>query len=258
MIGKIHNPLFNQSKLLLNKMDLRIKFNRHDPRFSLMSLPDNVNYTITIDEAILYVLHKTVSDSVRESHELGLLKSNAKYPIRTSEMKFFTKSQGHEDLSEPNLYTGILPRRVVIGLVSSRAFNGSYHHNPLNFKSCNLKSIQLRRNGVPLPFEDLEVDFETGNVMRGYLSLFQGSGRLFKDHGIDLTPHDYINSGNALYVFNLSQDGEDGNMSLLQEGTLSLQLKLSAALAESVTIVVYLEKEGLIEIDQDRNVTYET
>lgn len=258
MAGKIHNPLFNQSKLLFSKMDLRLKFNRHDPRFSLMAFGANTNYSISIDEAVLYVCHKTVSPSVRESHELGLLKSNAKYPVRASEMKFFTKSQGHADLSEPNLCTGILPRRIVVGLVRSEGFNGSNHYNPLDFAGHGLRSIQLRRNGVPLPFDEIEVDYETPNVVLGYLTLFQGSNRLFRDHGISLNMEDYIASGCSLYVFDLSQDGHDGNLSLLQEGTVSLQIKLRQALQYSVTIVVYLEKDGLIEIDKDRNITYET
>ena len=257
MVGRIHNPLFSQEKLILSKMDVRLKFNRHDPKFCLMAYTEAQNYSIAIDEAVMYVCHKTVSASVRESHEMGLLKSNAKYPLRVSEMKFFTKAAGHADLSEPNLCSGVLPRRVVVGLVSSNGFNGSNHHNPLDFASHGLRSIQLRRNGIPLPFEELEVNFDSSNVVLGYLSLFQGCGRLFSDHGNSITIDDYIASGCSLYVFDLSQDGHDGNLSLLQEGTVSLQIKLQRALTFSVTIIVYMEKSGLIEIDKDRNVTYE-
>ena len=258
MVGKIHSSLFSQQKLILNKMDIRLKFNRHDPKFSLMALPDMANYTIAIDEAVLFVSHKTISPSVREAHENGLLKSPAKYPVRTSHMKFFTKPAGHADLSEPNLCAGILPRRVVIGLVRSEGFNGSHHYNPLDFGTHHLRSIQLRRNGVPLPFEEIEVNYERNNVVQGYLSLFQGTNRLFRDNAISLSLQDYTRSGNSLYVFDLSQDGQDSNLSLLQEGIISLQIKLAQSLQYSVTIVVYLEKEGLIEVNRDRNVSFET
>lgn len=257
MVGKIHSPIFAQHKLLLNKMDIRLKFNRHDPKFSLIALPQNQVYSIHIEQAKLKVAHKRIADSVRESHELGLLKSNAKYPLRCSDVKFFTKSQGHADLSEPNLVTGVLPRRVVIGLVHSSAFNGSNHYNPLAFESFDLRSIQLRKNGVPLPVDELEMSYDDDSIVSGYISLFQGTGRLFKDHGLGVSLHDYVNSGTCLYVFDISQDGCDGNLSLLQEGTLSLQIKLGTPLNESATIVVYLEREGLMEIDKDRNVTVE-
>ena len=258
MVGKIHNPLFNQPKLLLNKTDLRIKFNRVDPKFCLMAFSADASYSIAIDDAVLYICHKTIAPSVRESHALGLLQSNAKYPVRTSDLKFFTKPQGNADLSEPNLYTGVHPRRVVIGLVRSAGFNGSNHYNPFDFATHELRSIQLRRNGTPLPFEEIEVDFANRNVVQAYLTLFQGTSRLFRDHGIGISVDDYIASGNSLYVFDLSQDGHDGNLSLLQEGTTSLHIKLTRALNYSVTIIVYMERDGLVEIDKDRNIVYES
>ena len=93
------------------------------------------------------------------------------------------------------------------------------------------------------------MDFEANNVVQGYVSLLQGTNRLFRDNGISVGLLDYTRSGNSFYVFDLSQDGQDGNLSLLQEGTVSLNIKLEEALQYSVTIVVYIEKEGLVEID---------
>lgn len=257
MFTRIHHCLFNQPKLLLSKMDLRLKFHRHDPKFSLMSASADDTYRIHIDRAVLKVCHKRVVASVRESHETALLKSTAKYPVRTSDVKFFTKPAGSADLSEPNLHTGILPRRVVIGLVSSIAFNGSYASSPFNFAPHDLSTIQLRRNGIALPFEELDMNFGENKILPGYMSLFQSMGRMFHDHNIDISMEDYNSSGLALYVFDLSQDGADCNLSLLQEGKLSLHIKLRTALPRSATIVVYMEKEGLIEVDKDRNVIFE-
>ena len=257
MIGRIHHCLFNQQKLLLNKTDLRLKFHRHDPKFCLMALNSDTDYSVVIDSAVLNVCHKRVSASVREAHELALQKTPAKYPVRLSELKFYTKPSGFSDLSEANLYTGVLPRRVVVGLVSSRAFNGSYEENPLNFQAYSLNTIQLRKNGFSLPFEDIKMNFADKEILPGYLSLFQGMGRLFSDQNAGITWKDYMKSGQTLYVFDISQDSTESNLSLLQEGKLSLHIKLDTGLAESCTLIVYLEKEGLIEIDKDRNVTIE-
>ena len=63
MITPIHHCLFNQPKLLLGKMDVRMKFHRHDPKFALMSRVENVNYTIQIDKAVLMVCHKRIAAS---------------------------------------------------------------------------------------------------------------------------------------------------------------------------------------------------
>ena len=258
MIGRIHSPLFTQQKLLLNKVDLRVKFNRHDPKFCLMALKTDQNYSITVDQAILNICHKTVSPSVREAHEIGLMKTNAKYPLKHSDVKFFTKAQGHADLSEPNLCSGILPRKVIVGLVRSTGFNGNHHYNPLNFATHDVESIQVRRNGIALPFDEMKLDFPNLRAINGYVSLFQGCGGMFRDHGIGISIDDYISSGNTLYIFDLSQDGHDSNLSLLNEGTISLQIKLRGAATYSLTIIVYMERDGLIEIDSDRNVTIES
>jgi len=260
MITPIHHCLFNQPKLLLSKVDMRLKFHRHDPKFCLMSPTEDVNYRIAIDKAVLMVCHKRIAASVREAHEKALLKSPAKYSVRTSDIRFFTKAAGSADLSEPNVHSGILPRRVVVGLVASAAFNGSYHHNPFNFAPFSLMSIQLRRNGVSIPYDELEMNFEQGHILPGYNSLFQGMGRLFSDHNIHITLEDYKSSGFALYVFDLTQNGSSGdcNLSLLQEGKLSLHIKLDAPLPHSATVLVYMEREGLIEIDRERNVTFES
>ena len=257
LLGRIHNEIFNQPKLLLNKTELRMKFHRHAPEFSLMALKTNLRYNIAIDTAVMYIAHKKIASSVREAHEMALIKQSAKYPVRNVNLKYFTKATGSSDLSEPNLHTGELPRRVVIGLVSSVAFNGHLGQNPLNFKCYDVESIQLRKNGTPLPFEQLEMDY--GHEMMGlaYLAMVQGTGRLFKDIKTDITPEDFRTGGCALYVFDISQDGSESNASLIEEGKLSLSIKLNKALEETTIIIAYLEKEGIIEIDGSRNVTYE-
>lgn len=258
LIGRIHNELFTQSKLLLNKTDLRIKFHRHPCEFSLMAFKKTERYSIVIETAVLHIQHKKIASSVREAHELALAKDQkAKYPVRSVSMKFFTKGVGISDLSEPNLHTGELPRRVVIGIVSSAAFNGDFNRNPLNFQPYALQSIQLRKNGTPLPFEELEADFANENCGLAYLSLTQGTGRLFKDIKIGITPEDFRTGGCTLYVFDISQDSSENNASLIEEGKLSLSIKLKTPLNETAVIIAYLEKEGIIEIDKDRNVTYE-
>jgi len=257
LAGRIHNEIFSQGKLLLNKTELRMKFHRHAPEFSLMSLKADARYNIVIDSAVMHIAHKRIASSVREAHEMALIKQPAKYPVRSVTMKFFTKGLGTSDLSEPNLHTGELPRRVVIGLVSSAAFNGSLAANPINFQSYDLETIQLRKNGTPLPFEQLEMNYEAEMIALPYLALVQGTGRLYKDIKTGITPEDFRIGGCALYVFDISQDGSESNASLIQEGKLSISIKLKKALEETVVIIAYLEREGIIEIDASRNVTYE-
>ena len=51
-----------------------------------------------------------------------------------------------------------------------------------------------------------------------------------------------FNSGYALYAFDLSADlGEDDHFSLVRQGSVRLALKFAAALAATVSVVVYAE-----------------
>ena len=257
-LGRLHSEIFSQGKLLLNKVEMNIKLQRADQKFSLMAFDDTSRYNITIDKAVLYAAHKTISDSVREAHEMALLTRNAKYPMRKIQMKFFTRGAQRSDLSEPNLVNGILPRRIVFGLVDSSGFNGSLHHNPFNFQHFEVRHIILRKNGQPVPFQDIDLDFENDHFFEGYLSLLHGTGRLFKNINQGIQPLKDFKNGYAIYAFDLTPDHSDsGNFNLIQEGNISLDIKLNKPHNTGITIVCYLEYDSVLEIDKDRNIYYE-
>ena len=257
-ISRIHNSLFQQQKLILSKVPIYLKFHRNNMDFVLMSkLPDHP-YKVIIDTAILYVCVKKIAPHVRVAHEERLLNSNAKYPLRKVEMKFFTRAAGRADLSEQNLVNGILPQRVIMGMVLTEAFNGSRHKSPFNFQSFGISSLVLRKNGIAVPFDKMDFDFENDEYMMGYFSLLQSVGMWgseSKNNGITPT-RDYKN-GYTLFGFNLSPDESLGdNLNLIKEGHLSFDLRLKTGHAESITIICYLEYDTILEIDKDRNVLY--
>jgi hypothetical protein len=166
MFGQIHTELFSQPKLIPGKYELRIKFHRNSPEFALMALDNTKRYSIAIDDAAVYFCVKKIAPEVREAHELTLNTKNFKYPVRKILMKFLTRSLGQMDINEPNLYKGTLPRRIVIGLVDSEAMNGSLHKNPFNFKHFDVRSIELRKNGHQLPFEQIDVITLTKDIYK--------------------------------------------------------------------------------------------
>ena len=255
--GRIHSELFNQSKLLPGGNELRVKLQRNDPSFSLMCKTNDNDFIISTDTAILMVRHCQISPHIIESHTKALQTRNLKFPINKVEVKFFTKGSGRSDLSEPNLVTGVLPIRVIIGLVRSDAFNGDKTKNPFNFQHFNASSIILRKNGNAIPLEEIDLDFENNCYLQGYMSLVQATGKLFQDQGFSITPEQYKN-GYVLYGFDLTPDLTPCNsFNLLQEGTLSLEIKLKSNTNVSVTTVVYLEYQNLLEIDSEGNIINE-
>ena len=76
----------------------------------------------------------------------------------------------------------------------------------------------------------IQPNYELDQYIRGYNSLFAGTGKLCKDEGLYIDRGDYAN-GYALYAFDLTADlGEDDHFSLLRQGSVRLALKFAVAL----------------------------
>ena len=251
--GKIHTDIFAQNKMLPGRNEFRIKFHRNDPSFCLMAVDANENYQITTDEMVLKMKHCEIAPHIRESHAKALISRRIKYPMTKVEMKFFTRGSGRNDLSEPNLVNGTLPKRIIIGLVRSDAFNGNLTKNPFNFNHFNVQNIVLRKNGTPMPFEEISLDYANDCYLQGYMSLIVATGKLYEDQGFSIPPYQYP-SGYALYAFDLSDSTKCNTVDLIQEGKLSLEIKLSEATTESVTTVCYLEYNSILELDNEGNI----
>ena len=252
--GRVHSEIFNQNKMLPGGTELRVKFQRNDPSFCLISKSPTATYTISVDTAILMVRHCKIAPHIRESHIKALQQRNIKYPVSKVHVKFFTRGSGRSDLSEPNLVSGVLPNRVIVGLVRSDSFNGLKTGNPFNFKHFSAQNIVLRKNGTPIPVEEIDLDFENNIFYQGYMSLIQGTGNLYVDHSFGINPKQFKN-GYTLYGFDLTPDlGPCNTFNLLQEGKLSLDIKLKTATTVSVTTVAFLEYDSIIELDKEGNI----
>lgn len=257
-IGRIHSEIFSQDKLLMGNVDLSIKFHRADQKFCLMARAADARYTISIDKALLYVCQKRISPSIREAHQLALQSKNIKYPVRKVLMKFFTRSANRSDISEPNLVNGVLPRKIVFTLVDSEGFSGSLTKNPLNLEHFDLSSIALRKNGENIPFQEIEMNHEENCAIQGYMSLLEGTGHLFKEGSLDIQPFKDFTHGFTIYCLDISQAHDSGkSFNLIEQGNISLELKLAKTSTKSITIITYHEYDSLIEIDKDGVVTYE-
>ena len=252
--GRIHSEMFVQPKLLPGKHELRIRLHRADPDFCLFGRVDDAKYRVSIESAVLMIRHCTIAPHVVLAHTEALCTKNIKYPVRRVEMKFFTKGTGRGDITESNLVNGQIPRRIVIGLVKSEAFNGKVTLNPFNFQHFRANKVVLRLNGMPIPFEELDVNFENNCYYQGYLSLLQGTSKLYEDQGFSISPSQYKH-GFALFGFDMTSDNSGcGTFDLATEGKISLDIKLRTASTDSITIVAYLEYDAIYEIDMQGNV----
>ncbi|GFS58544.1 uncharacterized protein F54H12.2 [Trichonephila inaurata madagascariensis] len=75
MIGRLHVDLFNQDRLLLNLVDLKIKLIRSKPEFCLMG---NEGYKIVFDHVSIFVRKMHINPGVLIAHAKALEKATAK------------------------------------------------------------------------------------------------------------------------------------------------------------------------------------
>jgi len=253
MMGRLHADILFQDRYMLNEVGIKIKLIRSKNVFCVMG-----DGKVVITHASLFVRKVKILSSVFLAHAKTMERGTAKYPIRRVVCKSFAIPQNYLDVSHEKLFSGQLPARIVIGLVSNRAFNGHAESNPFNFQHFNLSEISLYLDGQQQhAIRPIQPDYEHGLYIRAYSSLFAGTGKLCRDEGVFISRDDYA-SGYALYAFDLSADlGEDDHFSLVRQGSVRLALKFAVALAATITVVAYAEFENIIEVDRDRNVVFD-
>lgn len=260
--GPLHCDMLFSDRLLLNHVDVTLKLNPNTPAFALMSGETNPNYKITIQSANLKVRAVKVSPVLQLQHLNELKKGvNAVYPLRRTDCKTYTIPTGNPSIHKGDLFNGLVPKRVVLAMVDSDAFNGSYTKNPYNFKLYGATSISLTIDGEQIPFKPITLKLartsET-NFIEAYQTLFSGTGRLFADYGIDIGRGDY-NKGYGILAFDLTPDlcGSSTHLNQKRKGNVSLEIQFSTGLPNAVNLITYGEFESTVEIDFTRHVTFD-
>jgi hypothetical protein len=255
LIGRLHGDIFNQEKFLLNGVDLRIKLVRSRDNFVLMSASAG---KLKIVDATLLIRRVKINPTVLLSISKVLENTPAKYPITRTEIKVLTLPAGIQSKSLDNIFLGQQPKRIVVGFVTNKAFNGHYGSNPFNFEHFNMNFFALYADGVQIPSKPLQPDFAAGNPLfvNLYQTLFSGTGIHFSNEGSDIGREHYA-GGYCLMAFDLTPDLSANcstHWNLVKNGSLRVEVGFTRALTETINCIVYAEFDNVIEIDKNRNV----
>lgn len=155
------------------------------------------------------------------------------------------------------MFSNNVPSRVVIGFVSSLAFNGKITLNPFHFNHFNISSLSLSVNNISMPIRPLSFNFNKNGFLLAYYLHFTSTGIAGQDVGL-ISRANY-KKNNALFAFDVVQGG--GSKSLLTlEKTVSLKLEVQflTALTESIHCIVLSEHQAVPEIDKYRQAILST
>jgi len=248
--------LMCQDRLLINNIRLRLTLTRNSDKFALLCFEGNEQFKIVVEKMVWYVRAHTLLPSICLDIERTLLTHTCKYPIRRTEVRILHINQSRHTAPENSIFTGTLPRRIIIGLVNSDAVNGvSYRLNPFNFQNFGINEFYVNAGGVVYPTQPLTPDFGRNDYARAYTEFYEGLCLAGDDATNSITPYMY-RFGWCLFVVNLSGDGDDGSyFNLLREGSTTVCIKFDDAVAApGIDIVCMGEFDSMLEIDRFRNV----
>ena len=246
LITKIHNDIFNQGKKFPGDIPMKVRFIRNDESFCLMAKSNDVHYKIEIEEAVLYVKRVTLEDTfLLELDRTRATGKLMKYPFKRVELKYSTQAPNKAILQENRVISNSeLPKRIIVGLVDSRAWDGHLNYNPFNF---GVTDVVLQRGKDVSAFCELsKIDYAGDKFGEVYTALMYATGRLFTNDAPSISPSDFKH-GNALYCFDLSKNTPNANtFELTESGTINLIITLKAPVAHGIVIVLYIEFDSLL------------
>lgn len=254
MFGRLHCDILNTNRYIINGVDVKLRLVKSKDSFNLFT-EDEETYKVVLTHVSLFVRKCTLNPSVMLSHGRILNRGEtAKYPLKNVSVRPYSIPAGSLTSTQDNLFLSQLPNRLIVGLVDSDAFNGSFKKNPFNFKHYDLNFISLYINGSQFPRTPIQPNYKKNRFARPFHSMFSQLGLGNKNEGNDLDISEF-HGGNTLYVFDLTPSILDGNqIELVKSGTVRLEMKFDKALSEAVHVLVWAESDSMLEITKGREI----
>jgi len=255
----IHCDIFNQDRFMLNNMNVRLELHRNSDSFAINSFGGDPGVRINVINMMWYVRKVDVLKSLAVSLESQLSKHPAKYPIRRVAVKTLHISGSRKDTPQNVIFSGQIPRRVLVGLLDKAAFHGAVDKNPFNFKNFGIRQICVTAGGINYPRNPLPLDFDKDMYMRSFMSLFEALNMTGEDKGNEISYKAFKN-GYTIFAFDLSADNcaDSGYWQLIQDGTTSIKIEFAKDTPpDGLRCIILGEFDNLMTIDKYRNVHFD-
>jgi hypothetical protein len=256
--GPLLEDVMQVNRYILNNMKVQIKLYPTQKQFFLMSDETAKDYKIELQDIVFKACMVKVNPGVILGHAKAMETRNALYPYIKCETKSYSVSPAQRTVYLDNLFQGIRPSKVVVGMVASSAFNGDYKKNPFNFKHYDISNMALVVDGDTVPGRPLKLDFDMKdggrNFIEAYVNMYEALGQSGTDFGGGITPKSYA-MGHTLFVYSLDPVIRSGKyMNLTKHSNVRLELNFAKPLPETITIIIYTESPAVFEVDLARNI----
>ena len=242
--GPLHIDLFQQPKLLINRVSIGIKLHPSRDPFRLITDSIAPDGRVQIVDANFKLCIQRLGGEVLLAHEKMIQDNPALYPFLRTEIKTTAIAAGQFSYSADDVFQGLVPSKLIVGLVSTTAFNGNYGKNPFDFHHYDCSFVGLYIDGQSIPSQPLQPNYKADQYVDCYrtLSLYRNDINISREdykkgyclYALDIDPYQYFNSK--------------------RKGHCRLELKFATALPESVTLVMYATFPEVLHIDRARAV----
>jgi hypothetical protein len=182
------------------------------------------------------------------AHSAALKESNALYPYQKTQIKTFNVPSGQYNFLLDDLYQGQVPSRLVVAMVTSKAFNGDYTLNPYNAGLFKLDSLGVYVNDESMSGKPLQIG-PKGLPTTAYHAMYAALNRDGQDWSNDISSYEF-SAGYAFMVFDLLP----GDQPALMKANVRIEGSFTEALSDNITIIVYGKFPSMLEITEARSV----
>ena len=256
-VSRLDFDLANQNRFLVNNVDLTFTLTKMDDDFLVHTLfPDDPNtYRVRALSVRLYVVSVDVQPSLNLTIAQMLQKKSAKYPCRQMAIHTAYLTEGRTDFVH-NLFTNVIPRRLIFALVSADAYDGDKTLDPFNCQPFDIREIIVNAGGLNYPSTGYNFNWDQTkgpiSFVRGYLDMLNASSAQQNvTNGITMAQY---KNGWTIFVVPLTASLEDSNgFEPVRYGTTTLSLKFNEKIPpKGVQLIYIVEFDSVITIDGAR------
>ena len=261
LMAPLDFPLAQQERYLPSNIEVKVSLQRHKDPFILLTPEDNPTYKIKIMDIRWLVRQVQITPALEMTMHSAMQKHLAKYPVRRVQVRTLYIAPNTTRAPTNSLWTGQLPRRVIIGMVKENAYSGHYALSPFNFQNFDLRKAWIVANGETYPKRGrpIQARFDVENqYMQLFAQFYEGLGLAGRDKGVALDLKD-LKKGHCLIAIDLKADAgcEDNSWEVARSGNLSVNIELGTPVANNtggVRVICMGEFDNLMTIDGNMNV----
>ena len=216
-----------------NRIEIRLAMYPHS--FLLNTYLDVFNYKLQILDMKLH---------------LRTIERREKIPIPLKETYQMSETQLHRQIVGQGLPSitfrihngGVMPKTIIVAMVTTKAAEGSYSYNPFYFHHFDCERMALVINGETYPTDGLHFDFGATNplVSRAYKWMYENTGASEGDKG-NIVHWSAFQAGSFIVPFDLTPDKCNGiHNHNAEHGFIDLQLSFQRPLPVPIYVLYEL------------------